>query len=95
MPNGLLTRAGGVVTLTYRTAVQYIELLNRFSIARRNEPSGAAPMQAAAPGTQMNFASREGPVALPQGFLAFLNKLHAEYTPQRQAPALQLFDLRT
>jgi hypothetical protein len=52
-------------------------------------------MQAAAPGTRMNFASREGPVALLQGFLAFLEKLHAEFTPQQQAPALQLFDLRT
>jgi hypothetical protein len=52
-------------------------------------------MQAAAPGTQIILASREGPVALPQGFLAFLEKQHAEFTPQQQAPALQVFDLRT
>jgi len=42
-------------------------------------------MQAAAPGTRMNAASREGLAALPQGFLAFLEKLHAEFTPQQRA----------
>ncbi len=42
-------------------------------------------MQAAAPGTRMNVASREGLAALPQGFLAFLEKLHTEFTPRQRA----------
>jgi malate synthase len=42
-------------------------------------------MHAVAPDKRMNFASREGLVALPQGFLAFLEELRREFTPRQRA----------
>ncbi len=42
-------------------------------------------MPAVAPDSRMNFATRDGLAALPHGFLAFLEKLHREFTPRQRA----------
>ncbi len=46
-------------------------------------------MQAVAPDNQMNFATREGLAALPQGFLAYLEALHIKFTPRQRALVAQ------